>query len=212
MPKIFRTPVAIDKGVYAMSMADGRNAEITMYGQIVAQQPTNWWGEPIPGDYIIQSEFLQDLESLSKAKAITIRMNSLGGDAGVSILIHNRLRELAAKGASLTCIVDGVAMSGGSLMNLISVDEAYEDESGREQGYFPATAAMVTAPGCGHLMYGQITQIDYGSTEYTDHAGRRVPKFSIDQEHDMRKLRLGTRPLAAPKNYCPYIFASNVVG
>lgn len=116
MPKIFRTPVAIDKGVYAMSMADGRNAEITMYGQIVAQQPTNWWGEPIPGDYIIQSEFLQDLESLSKAKAITIRMNSLGGDAGVSILIHNRLRELAAKGASLTCIVDGVAMSGGSLI------------------------------------------------------------------------------------------------
>ena len=50
------------------------------------------------------------------AKTITIRMNSLGGDAGVSILIHNRLRELAAKGTSLVCIVDGIAMSGGSLI------------------------------------------------------------------------------------------------
>lgn len=116
MPSLFRKPVSIDRGVYAMSMPDGQNAEITMYGQIVARQPTNWWGDPIPGDYIIQSEFLADLEALRKAKTITIRMNSLGGDAGVSILIHNRLRELAAKGTALTCIVDGVAMSGGSLI------------------------------------------------------------------------------------------------
>lgn len=116
MPSIFRKPVNIDRGVYAMSMEDGQNAEITMYGQIVARQPTNWWGDPIPGNYIVQSEFLADLESIGKAKSVTIRMNSLGGDAGVSILIHNRLRELAAKGMALACIVDGVAMSGGSLI------------------------------------------------------------------------------------------------
>ena len=116
MPSIFRKPAAIDKGTYAMSMEDGRNAEITMYGKIVAQQPTDWWGNPIPGDYIVQSEFISDLDSIGKAKSVTIRMNSLGGDAGVSILIHNRLRELAARGTALTCIVDGVAMSGGSLI------------------------------------------------------------------------------------------------
>ena len=85
MPSIFRKPVHIDRSVYAMSMADGQNAEITMYGQIVERQPTNWWGDPIPGDYIIQSEFLADLDSISKAKFVTIRMNSLGGDAGVAI-------------------------------------------------------------------------------------------------------------------------------
>lgn len=106
----------------------------------------------------------------------------------------------------------GTLNFGGHKLNLISVDETYEDEDGQEKGYFPDTAAMVTAPGCGHLMYGQITQIDYGSTEFTDHAGRRVPKFILDQDHDSRKLRLGARPLAAPKNYCPYIFAGNVVG
>ncbi len=117
MPSIFRKPVNIDRGPYAMSMPDGQNAEVTMYGQIVSQRPRDWWtGKEKEGDYIVQSEFMQDLESFSRAKTITIRMNSLGGDAGVSILIHNRLRELAAKGTALICIVDGVAMSGGSLI------------------------------------------------------------------------------------------------
>jgi len=86
------------------------------------------------------------------------------------------------------------------------------DEYDQEQKYFPATSAMVTAPNCGHMMYGQITQIDYGSTTFTDHAGIRVPKFVLDQDKDIRKLRLGARPLAAPKNYCPYIYAAEVVG
>lgn len=117
MPSIFRKPVNIDRGPYAMSMPDGQNAEVTMYGQIVSQRPRDWWTDKEKeGDYIVQSEFMQDLESFSMAKTITIRMNSLGGDAGVSILIHNRLRELAAKGTALICIVDGVAMSGGSLI------------------------------------------------------------------------------------------------
>ena len=71
---------------------------------------------------------------------------------------------------------------------------------------------MVTAPNCGHFMYGQITQIDYGSTEYTSHPGIRVPKFTLDQDKDMRKLRLASRPLSAPKNYCPYIRAKKAVG
>ncbi len=102
---------------YTMALLDGENAEITMYGEIVDAQPVDWWtGEPIEGSYIIQAEFLKDLEAIAGAKALTIRMDSVGGDAGVSILIHNRLRDLAAKGTKLKCIVDGVAMSGGSLI------------------------------------------------------------------------------------------------
>ena len=61
-------------------------------------------------------QFLDDLEQIAKCKSITIRMNSYGGDAGVSNTIHNRLRELARNGAELICVVDGVAMSGGSLI------------------------------------------------------------------------------------------------
>lgn len=105
----------------------------------------------------------------------------------------------------------GTLNFGGHRMTLICADETYVDDAGATQNYFPATSAMVTAPGCGHMMYGQITQIDYGSTEYTSHEGTRIPKFSIDQDKDQRKLRLAARPLAAPKNYCPFIYAANVV-
>lgn len=105
----------------------------------------------------------------------------------------------------------GTINFGGFRLNLISVDESYEDNTGRNQSYFPVDETMVTAPGCGHLMYGQITQIDFGSTEYTSHPGVRVPKFTLDQDKDMRKLRLASRPLSAPRNYCPYIRAKKVV-
>lgn len=101
---------------------------------------------------------------------------------------------------------------GGYNLNVLSVDETYEDEDSKEKAMFPATSALVTAPGCGHLMYGRITQINYGSTEPSDHSGIRVPKLVIDQDNDIRKMRLASRPLAAPKNYCPYIYAANVVG
>ena len=109
--------VNIRRDYYTMATNENNEAVITMYGDIVERQPTNWWtGEPIPGQYIIESVFLEDLDSVSNCKSILIRMNSLGGNAGVAILIHNRLRELASKGTSLMCIVDGVAMSGGSLI------------------------------------------------------------------------------------------------
>ena len=108
--------VSISKKVYTMATVDGSDAEITMYGDIYEEQPTNWWGEPVEGQYILLSEFLEDLKQISGCTSITIRMNSYGGDAGSSNMIHNRLRELARNGTKLTCIVDGVAMSGGSLI------------------------------------------------------------------------------------------------
>ncbi len=113
MPKA----IHINRGVYTMDMSDKETASINMYGEIVAERPVHWWtGEPLEGDYIVQDEFLSDLESVSGAKSISVRLNSLGGDAYVSMLIHNRLRELAAKGTKLLCTVDGCAMSGGSLI------------------------------------------------------------------------------------------------
>lgn len=109
--------VNIQRSVYTMATTDGTSAEVTMYGDIYEEQPTDWWtGKPIEGQYILLSEFLEDLEQIANCKHITIRMNSYGGDAGVSNTIHNRLRELARNGAELVCIVDGVAMSGGSLI------------------------------------------------------------------------------------------------
>ncbi len=108
--------VSIQKKVYTMASVDGADAEITLYGDIYEQQPTDWFGNPVEGQFILLDEFLADLKQLAECKTLTIRMNSYGGDAGVSNVIHNRLRDMARVGTSLTCIVDGVAMSGGSLI------------------------------------------------------------------------------------------------
>lgn len=99
-----------------MATTDGQSAEITMYGDIYDQRPTDWRGDPIEGKFITLDEFMKDLEQLAGCNDITIRINSYGGDAGASNTIHNRLRELSRAGAHLTCLVDGVAMSGGSLI------------------------------------------------------------------------------------------------
>lgn len=108
--------VHIKKPVYTMVSEDGNTAELTMYGDIYESHPTDWYGDPIEGEFICLSEFMEDLKSIEACNEITIRMNSYGGDAGVSNTIHNRLRELARCGKKLTCIVDGAAMSGGSLI------------------------------------------------------------------------------------------------
>ena len=39
--------VNIKRAAYAMATADGQSAEITMYGDIYEQQPTDWWGDPV---------------------------------------------------------------------------------------------------------------------------------------------------------------------
>ncbi|MGN1370197.1 MAG: head maturation protease, ClpP-related [Aristaeellaceae bacterium] len=110
MPK---NKTVLNRPCYTLATVDGKNAELTMYGQIVEAQPRDWWGDPIDGQFIILSEFLTDLDSIKGCENLTIHLNSVGGDAYSSIAIHNRLRELAA---NKVCIVDGVAMSGGSLI------------------------------------------------------------------------------------------------
>lgn len=149
----------------------------------------------------------------------------LGADAADALLAIDEFRKLVDQSSGIAIgsineqlsaypgvTLEGVINFGGFRLNVISVDETYVDDSNKTQKFFPVTSAMVTAPGCGHLMYGQITQIDYGSTEFTSHVAKRVPKFVLDQDKDLRKLRLATRPLAAPKDYCPFIYAANVCG
>lgn len=104
--------------VFALSVSDDReSAELTMNGEIVPETPIDFWtGEPVKGAFIKGDEFLDDLKKLDGVKKLTLRMNSLGGDSVTSIMIHNRLRELSRGGCALTAVVDGAAMSGGSLI------------------------------------------------------------------------------------------------
>ena len=68
--------VSIQRPCYAMATTDGQSADITMYGEIVEEQPVDWeTGEPIPGQYIIESEFLDDLNRISGCDNIIIHMD-----------------------------------------------------------------------------------------------------------------------------------------
>ena len=148
----------------------------------------------------------------------------LGSETADAILKLQEVRDLLDKNSGIIVgqinqeltQYDGVAFMGvlnfgGYRLNLFDVSESYTDDSNQDTPYFPSKGAMVTAPGCGHMMYGAVTQIDFGSTEFRTHAKSRVPKFILDQENDIRKLRLTCRPLAAPKNYCPYIYAADAI-
>lgn len=50
----------IAREFYSLASVDGKKAELTMYGEIVESQPTDWWGDPIDGQFIILSDFLND--------------------------------------------------------------------------------------------------------------------------------------------------------
>ena len=101
------------KKFYSMAKKDGI-AEIRLYGEIVDKRPVNFWTDkPLDGDFIVKDEFLSDPESMTDCKKLIFHIDSFGGDTSVSLLIHNRLRELA-KDHELECVVDGVAMSAGT--------------------------------------------------------------------------------------------------
>lgn len=107
----------IQRNFYSMASVDGKSADINMYGDVVETWPVNWWtGEKLEGSYIAQDDFLADLEQLRKCKDVTIHISSYGGDCGAGFVIHNKLRELAANGVNIVCVVDGVAMSAASLI------------------------------------------------------------------------------------------------
>lgn len=93
---------------------DMQSAELTMYGEVVRTRPDKWNGTPADGSYIIENEILAGLKALNGIKELTIRINSCGGECNTAIAIHNKLREMAADGTAIKCIVDGVAMSVGS--------------------------------------------------------------------------------------------------
>lgn len=149
----------------------------------------------------------------------------LGSDTADALLANTAFREVIKRDSGIAIgyveqanlpEYDGVAYMGslnfgGFRLNVFSVDEQYVDESNQAAAFFPAKAAMVTAPGCGHLMFGAVTQIDFGEEDFSTHAGDKIPKISIEQNKDVRKMRLASRPLAAPKQYCPYIYAAGAV-
>lgn len=108
----------IERPCYVLATDEkNENAELTLYGEIVSERPYDYYQDKVDDNpYIVESEIISDISAFSGCKTLNMRINSLGGDAVVSLTIHNRLREMAANGTKITCTVDGAAMSGGSII------------------------------------------------------------------------------------------------
>lgn len=96
-----------------MAKNENGHADIYLEGDIVSEQPKDWWGDVIAGNYITPEGFREDLESIGDADDITIHINSCGGDVYTSIAIYNAIKSL---NRDVTTVIDGVALSGGSVI------------------------------------------------------------------------------------------------
>jgi len=107
----------------------------------------------------------------------------------------------------------GTINFNGYDLNVIVSNEQYSAVSGGSvvrTNYFPATSMMVTAPAAGHLMYAHIVHMDEDG-EIETITGKRVPDLFVDRKKKKREIILESRPLAAPQNYSPWIYAAGVV-
>ena len=97
---------------------DSDSAEIELYGEVLSEQPRDWWtGEKIEDMQCICPEgFAEAIEPLKGKKNITVRLNTVGGDATVGLFICNKLKALKENGTKINVIVDGLAASAGSII------------------------------------------------------------------------------------------------
>ena len=98
---------------------------------------------------------------------------------------------------------------GGKLLNIIVCEETYEDDNGNVTPYLPKGSVIVIGAGCGHTLYGGVTQMEKDEDYYT-YAGKRVPKYNADTNRGTKEIILTSKPLMAPKRKAPWMVAKNV--
>lgn len=82
----------------------GESAEIMVYGEI----GDDWGG-------ITARQFAEALAGCKSAKALTVRVNSVGGNVDDAVAIHSLLRN---SGKSVTTVVDGMALSSAATITM----------------------------------------------------------------------------------------------
>ena len=127
------------------------------------------------------------------------------------IFVAEEIRQTLSKYHGVSFL--GTINFNGYELNVIVSNEQYQTVSGGVvvwANYFPATSMMVTAPNAGHLMYAHIVHMDEDGNIETI-TGKRVPDLFVDRRRKTREIILESRPLAAPQNYSPWVYAASVV-
>ena len=107
---------------------------------------------------------------------------------------------------------NGVAHIGtinvfGKMLDILSYDETYEDETGAIKQFMPAGKVILTAPKCGRGLYGAVSQIEQGDGNFHTYMAKRVPKVTVDVNSDVRTLKETSRPLFIPRSANPWVTA-----
>lgn len=111
--------------------------------------------------------------------------------------------EVLPDGAAILCRLN----INGRILNIISYDETYTDDSGNDKPYIPSGKCVLTAPAAGRTLYGAVTQVEQSDGEFHTYTGRRIPKYVSSAEGNTRSLTLSSRPLLIPNNKNPFISA-----
>lgn len=103
------------------------------------------YGDYVDGDAcaeeISPTKFREQVARLKKDEPLEVHVNSLGGSVTAGIAIANTIRDLAKKGHSTTCVIDGVAASIASI-TAMACDEILMYPSSFLMIHNPWTALM----------------------------------------------------------------------
>lgn len=102
----------------------------------------------------------------------------------------------------------GVLNCDGMRLNIFSYNASYVNDAGTSTKFIPAGKVVVTAPGCGETIYGAVTQLEQGASEFTTYQGEMIPKYISDPVSEVRTVQLVSRPLLKPKQKAPWITAT----
>ena len=106
-------------------------------------------------------------------------------------------------GAAKVCTLNVM----GRMIDVLSYDENYEDDSGNDVPYIPAGNIVLTAPGCGRTLYGAVNQVEQADGILHTYTGRYVPKYLADANGNTRSLTMTSNPLLVPNHKNAFITA-----
>lgn len=98
----------------------------------------------------------------------------------------------------------------GRVIEILTYDMEYADETGKTQAYLPEGTAVLTSPDIGRMLYGSITQMEESDRDFHTYLARRVPHVVSNVENSIRTITEKARPLSIP-NYKNSSIRANVL-
>ncbi|NLT94860.1 MAG: major capsid protein [Clostridia bacterium] len=83
-------------------------------------------------------------------------------------------------------------------LEIYSYDEWFLDDDDTEKPMIPEGHVILAPKGANKRIYGAVTQVEDG--QFVTIEGTRIPKSWVDENNDIRKLRLASRPLPIPED------------